>query len=169
VKTDTLITTISDRAGLEAYIYVPIERAGELKVGLPVRLVDTDGKVLADTRVTFVSPQVDDKTQSVLAKAPVPSDRGFRTEQFVRAQVVWSTKDALTIPVTAVTRINGQYFAYVAEQGDKGLVARQRLVRVRPLTGTEYLIDAGLAPGDRLIVSGIQKVIDGSPIAPANS
>jgi RND family efflux transporter MFP subunit len=169
VKTDTLLTTISDRAGLEVYIYVPIERAGELKAGLRVRLVDNDANVLADTRVTFVSPQVDDKTQSVLAKAPVPSDRGFRTEQFVRAQIVWSTNDALTIPVTAVTRINGQYFAYVAEQGDKGLVARQRLVRVRPLTGAEYLIDAGLAPGDRLIVSGIQKVIDGSPIAPANS
>jgi RND family efflux transporter MFP subunit len=124
VKTDTLITTISDNAGLEAYIYVPIERASELKSGLPVRLVDSQAKVLAATRVDFVSPQVDDNTQSVLAKAPVPSNRGFRTEQFVRAQIVWSTDRALTVPVTAVTRINGQYFAYVAEQGQNGLVAK---------------------------------------------
>jgi RND family efflux transporter MFP subunit len=169
VKTDTLVTTISGNAGLEVYIYVPIERAGELKAGLPVRLVDSEGKVLVETRVDFVSPQVDDKTQSVLAKAPVPSNRGFRTEQFVRAQLVWSTDRAVTVPVTAVTRINGQYFAYVAEQGQNGLVARQRLVRLRPLTGVEYLLEQGLVPGERLIVSGIQKVADGVPVAPAAS
>jgi RND family efflux transporter MFP subunit len=169
VKTDTLITTISDNAGLEAYIYVPIERASELKSGLPVRLVDGQAKVLAQTRVDFVSPQVDDNTQSVLAKAPVPSNRGFRTEQFVRAQIVWSTDRALTVPVTAVTRINGQYFAYVAEQGQNGLVAKQRLVRLRRLTGAEYQIDTGLVPGERLIISGIQKVADGVPVAPTAS
>ena len=106
----------------------------------------------------------------MLVKAQVPSDKGFRTEQFVRAQIVWSTEPALTLPVTAVTRINGQYFAYVAEQGDKGgLVARQRLVRLRPLAGADYMLESGLKAGDRLIVSGIQKVTDGVPVAAAES
>ena len=67
-----------------------------------------------------------------------------------------------------MTRINGQYFAYVAEQGDKGgLVARQRLVRLRPLAGADYTARGGLKAGDRLIVSGIQKVTDGVPVAAA--
>ena len=75
----------------------------------------------------------------------------------------------MTVPVVAVTRINGQYFAYVAEPGDKGgLVARQRLVRLRPLSGAEYLLEDGLKPGDRLIVSGIQKVTDGVPVTAAS-
>lgn len=168
VTTSTVITTLDDNAGLEAYIYVPIERAEGLRPGLPVRLVDTQGNVLALVRIDFVSPQVDDRTQSVLAKAPVPSDKGFRTEQFARAQIVWSTAPALTLPVVAVTRINGQYFAYVAEPGEKGgLVARQRLVRLGPLAGAEYLVEDGLKAGDRLIVSGIQKVTDGVPVVPA--
>lgn len=169
VTTSTVITTISDNAGLEAYIYVPIERAQDLKLGMPVRLVSAQGEVLAVTRVDFVSPEVDDRTQGVLAKAQVPSDKGFRTEQFARAQIVWSSDPGLTVPVVAVTRINGQYFAYVAEPGEKGgLVARQRLVRLRPLTGAEYLIENGLKPGDRLIVSGIQKITDGVPVAAAS-
>ena len=169
VTTSTVITTISDNAGLEAYIYVPIERAQDLKLGTPVRLVSAQGEVLAATRVDFVSPAVDDRTQGVLAKAQVPSDKGFRTEQFARAQIVWSSDPGLTVPVVAVTRINGQYFAYVAEPGEKGgLVARQRLVRLRPLTGAEYLIENGLKPGERLIVSGIQKIADGVPVAPAS-
>jgi RND family efflux transporter MFP subunit len=169
VTTSTVITTISDNAGLEAYIYVPIERAQDLKLGMPVRLVSALGEVLAVTRVDFVSPEVDDRTQGVLAKAQVPSDKGFRNEQFARAQIVWSSDPGLTVPVVAVTRINGQYFAYVAERGEKGgFVARQRLVRLRPLTGAEYLIESGLEPGDRLIVSGIQKITDGVPVAAAS-
>jgi len=170
VTTSTEITTVSDNAGLEAYVYVPIERASALKLGLPVRLMSDTGEVLARTRIDFISPEVDDKTQGVLVKAQVPSDKGFRTEQFVRAQIVWSTEPALTLPVTAVTRINGQYFAYVAEPGDKGgLVARQRVVRLRPLTGADYMLESGLKAGDRLIVSGIQKVTDGVPVAAAES
>ena len=169
VTTSTVITTISDNAGLEAYIYVPIERAQDLKLGQPVRLVSAQGEVLALTRVDFISPQVDDRTQGVLAKAQVPSDKGFRTEQFARAQIIWSSEPGLTVPVVAVTRINGQYFAYVAEPGDKGgFVARQRLVRLRPLTGAEYLIENGLKAGDRLIVSGIQKITDGATVTAAS-
>jgi RND family efflux transporter MFP subunit len=169
VTTSTVITTISDNAGLEAYVYVPIERAEALKLGMPVRLVSAQGVVLALTRLDFISPQVDDRTQGVLAKAQVPSDKGFRTEQFVRAQIVWSSESGLTVPVLAVTRINGQYFAYIAEPGEQGgFVARQRLVRLRPLTGAEYLVESGLTAGDRLIVSGIQKIADGVPVAPAS-
>jgi RND family efflux transporter MFP subunit len=170
VTTSTLLTTISGSSGLEAYIYVPIERAQNLKLGTPVRLVSGDGEVLAQTRIDFISPEVDDKTQGVLAKAQVPSDKGFRTEQFVRAQIVWSSEPGLTVPVVAVTRINGQYFAYVAVPGDKGgLVARQRLVRLKPLSGSEYLLDGGLEAGERLIVSGIQKVADGVPVTPSGA
>jgi RND family efflux transporter MFP subunit len=169
VTTSTVITTISDNAGLEAYIYVPIERAADLKLGMPVRLVSAQGEVLAHTRLDFISPQVDDRTQGVLAKAQVPSDKGFRTEQFVRAQLVWSSEPGLTVPVVAVTRITGPYFAYVAEPGEKGsFVARQRLVRLRPLTGAEYLLENGLKAGDRLIVSGIQKITDGVPVTAAS-
>ncbi len=71
VTVTTLLTTIDERGALEAYIYVPAERAHNLKVGLPVRLLDAAGNSLSETRVTFVSPQVDSDTQSVLAKATV--------------------------------------------------------------------------------------------------
>src|SRR5215218_2539289 len=170
VTTSTVITTISDNAGLEAYIYVPIERAQALKRGTPVRLVTGDGQVLAQTRIDFISAQVDDKTQAVLAKAQLPSDKGLRSEQFVRAQIVWSSELGLTVPVVAVTRINGQYFAFVAEAGEKGgLVARQRLVRLAPLSGTEYLLESGLKAGDHVIVSGVQKITDGVPVAPTGA
>jgi multidrug efflux pump subunit AcrA (membrane-fusion protein) len=69
--------------------------------------------------------------------------------------------------VVAVNRINGEYFAFVAEPGDGGkTVAHQRGVKVGPVIGNDYVVLDGLKAGDRLIVSGIQKIADGAPINP---
>jgi RND family efflux transporter MFP subunit len=169
VTTSTVLTTIDQNAGLEAYIYVPVERATDLKMGLPVRIVDTRGQVLANLGIDFISPQVDDRTQAILVKAQVPSNRGFRTEQFVRARIVWSAEPTLTLPALAVSRVNGQYFAWVAESADKGLVARQRPVRLGDLVGNDYIVLDGLKPGERVVTSGIQKLAEGVPVAPVQS
>src|SRR5207302_1939155 len=72
VSQTTMLTTVDENSGLEAYIYLPTERAGELKTGLPVELLDTNGTVLAKSTVSFLSPQVDNGIQSVLAKAEIP-------------------------------------------------------------------------------------------------
>jgi RND family efflux transporter MFP subunit len=165
VTTDTVLTTINQNAGLEVYIYVPIERMADLRTGLKVRLVDNKGTVLDETKIDFVSPQVDDRTQAVLAKAPVRAN-AFRNEQFVRANIVWTAQPALTIPVLSVSRINGQYFGYVAEKSDKGVVARQRPLQLGDVVGNDYVVLQGLEPGEQIIVSGIQKLADGVPVKP---
>lgn len=165
VKT-TQLTTIDAQAGLEVYLNIPVQQAPMLKMGLPVRLVDDAGAPLATEAINFISPSVDTTTQTVLAKVPLTVPAGFRTSQFVRAQVMWSTEPGVTVPVTAVTRINGQFFAYVAE-GGSSLVAHQRAVTVGRMIGNEYVVLAGLKPGEKLIVGGIQKIGDGSPVAPA--
>ena len=103
----------------------------------------------------------------MLAKAALARPGDFRTDQFVRARVVWRSSPGLTIPVVAVTRVNGRFFAFVAEAGEGGAtVARQRPVELGPLTGNDYLVVKGLSTGDRLIVSGVQKIGDGAPITP---
>ncbi|HEX6211259.1 MAG TPA: efflux RND transporter periplasmic adaptor subunit, partial [Methylomirabilota bacterium] len=166
VTTSTVLTTVDQNAGLEAYIHVPIERAPDVRVGLPVQLVDTEGRVLAETAVDFISPNVDDRTQSLLVKAQVGSGQGFRNEQFVRARLVWRDEPGLTVPAVSVARINGQYFAYVVEPADQGFVARQKAVQLGRLVGNDYVVEGGLQAGDRLIVSGIQRIGDGAPVQP---
>jgi RND family efflux transporter MFP subunit len=164
VTTSTVLTTIDRNAGLELYVNVPVQEAANLKVGLPVHLVDDRGNVFATERLSFVSPSVDGATQSVLAKATLEGGESLRTEQFVRARVVWSERPSLTAPVIALNRIGGQYFAYVAEGGDQGTIARQRVVEPGPVVGNDYVIKSGLKPGDRLIVSGVQRIADGAPV-----
>jgi RND family efflux transporter MFP subunit len=168
VNQQSKLTTVDQNQQLELYVSVPVERAGELRPGTTIELLDSEGRSLGDCRVTFVSPQVEEETQSVLAKAIVDNLKGsLRTAQFVRAKVVWSEHQGPTIPFTAVKRFNGQTFAFAAVEKAGRLVAQQRPVVLGPVDGSRYPVLEGLAAGDRVVVSGIQKVHDGSPIAVA--
>lgn len=163
----TPLTTIEDNTGLELYLQVPVQEAPQLKIGLPVQLLDGAGEVTATERVSFISPSVDDNTQTVLVKTSVATRPTWRADQFVRARVVWTTRPALTVPVVAVTRISGQFFVFVAEAAGGGLVAKQKPVGVGPMSGNDYVITSGLTAGDKVIVAGIQKIGDGAPVTAA--
>lgn len=166
VTRSTQLTTIDQNAGLEVYINVPVQEAERLKVGLPVHILDDRGKALANEKLSFVSPAVDPGTQSVLVKALLHHKDDVRSEQFVRARIVWTTAPALTVPLVALDRINGRYFAYLAEKGEGGkLVARQRAVELGPMVGNDYVVTSGLEAGETLITSGVQKIRDGAPVA----
>lgn len=164
VTTSTVLTTIHENDVLEIYINVPVQQAADLKVGLPVRIVDNQGNVLATNPITYVSPTVE-PTQTVLAKALLVEGRGeFRSDQIVRTRIVWRSEPGVTIPLTSVVRINGQYFAYVVERNGDQAVARQKALTLGEVIANEYVVLGGLAPGDELIVAGIQKIRDGAPV-----
>jgi RND family efflux transporter MFP subunit len=170
ITRQTLLTTLEDNSSLELYLNVPVKDAPRLKLGQTVRIQDEGGAVVATERVTFISPSADDAMQTVLVKAPIASRGGaVRSDQFVRARLVWSTEPSLTVPLVAVTRISGQFFVFVAEAGQGGLVARQRPVVVGALVGNDYVVHSGLKTGDRVIVAGIQRIGDGAPVMDAKS
>jgi RND family efflux transporter MFP subunit len=165
VTVSTLLTTIDEPGALEAYIYVPADRAKDLKLGLPVRLLDEAGNAFADSRITFVSPQVETDTQTVLAKAAAENSRAkLRIAQQVRARITWGTHAGPVIPVLAVIRINGQFFAFLSVNDGKGTVARQKLLKLGDTVGNGFAVLDGLQPGDHIIVSGTQFLQDGAPV-----
>jgi RND family efflux transporter MFP subunit len=167
VGTTTVLTTVDENADLEAYIYVPTERAAQVKLGLPVDLLDESGTVLAHSNIYFVSPQVDNDLQGILAKAPIPkSSQLLRNGQILNARVTWNTTQTATVPVLAVTRIGGQSFVYVAAPRGSGFSAHQVLVTLGEPVGNVYPVLAGLRPGDRVILSGIQFLQEGEPVMP---
>lgn len=165
VTNTTPLTTIDERNGLEVYISIPSEHAEGIRMGVPVEVLDGDGKVLLRTNVYFISPQVESGTQSILVKAPADKAADvLRNLQLVRARIVWSTHPGLTIPVIAVQRISGQFFAFVVDQENGKLIAHQRPVQLGEITGNDYVVQSGLKPGERVVVSGGQNLADGAPV-----
>ena len=168
VNTATMLTTVDRPGTLEAYVYVPVEKSAQLKTHLPLDIVDASGKVLASTSVSFVSPQVDNTTQTVLVKGQVPNNNdALRTAQFIRARVIWGREQKPLVPVVAVSRIGGLYFAFVAEPDSKGgYVVRQKPLKVGDIVGNDYVVLDGIKPGDKVVVTGTQFLIDGIPVIP---
>ena len=171
VLTTTQLTTVDRPGSLEAYIYIPVEKSGDLKMNLPVQIVDASDNLLASSRVTFISPQVDNATQTVLAKATIAnSNAALRNAQFIRARVIWGTQSKPVVPILAVSRIGGQYFAFVAEPDQKGgFVVHQKPLQVGQIVGNNYVVLEGVKPGDKVVVSGTQFLIDGIPVLPQES
>ncbi len=168
VTTTTQLTTVDQPGSLEAYVYVPIEHSAQLKMNLPVQVLDSEGKVLADSRVSFISPQVDNTTQTVLVKARIANGNdALRQSQFIRARVVWGTHQNPEVPILAVSRLGGLYFAFVAEAQNGGsFVARQKPLKIGQTVGNDYEVQDGIKPGDKVIVSGTQFLRDGVAVMP---
>jgi RND family efflux transporter MFP subunit len=164
VTPDTVLTTVDRNQDLEVDVPVPLNRAPELRLGLPLQILDAQGAPIGVTTVFFISSRVDDQTQSVLVKARAAATAQLRAQQFVRARVVWRTFQGITVPVLSVVRVNGQPFVFVARDKNGQLAAEQRLVQVGPIVGNDITIRSGLTAGERVVVSGVQKLANGAPI-----
>ena len=163
----SVLTTVDENKDLEAYIYVPTERAAQVRNGLDVELIDNSGKVLEKTKIDFLSQQVDSTLQGILVKAPVHSTlEMLRTAQMIKARVIWSTTPMAVVPVLAVTRQGGQSFVFVAQQQNGRFVAHQMPVVLGESVGNNYSILSGLKAGDRVIVSSTQFLVNDMPVLP---
>jgi RND family efflux transporter MFP subunit len=165
---------------LELELSIPVEQVPKLKPGLTVQVLDTQGEVQATGTVFFVAPNTDVRSQSVLAKARIPA-RGkagpFRADQQVRSRVIWSQRSGLLVPVSAISRLAGQNFLFIAEKtsscmpnpeakAEPLLRACQRPVKLGRIVGNQQEVVSGIDPNAQIVTSGIQLLQNDAPIVP---
>lgn len=162
----TALTSITNNRMLEANVSVPVARAADVAIGTEVQLVDENAKVLGTAKVSFISAQVDSQTQAVLVKANVDNASGaLRADQVVRARVVWRSHDGFVVSALTIVRRGAQAFVFVATDTPQGTVAKQKPIQLGDLIDRGYIVTGGLAAGEKIIVSNIQKLGDGAPVA----
>lgn len=171
VDTGDELTTITQNGALDLNINVPIEQASQLRLGLPVEIINARGKNNIPGKISFISPRVNRQEQAILAKATFANGGILKDNQFVRARVIWQDEPGILIPTEAVSRLGGQNFVFVAEEqnsedGTVTLVAKQKPVVLGSIQGQSYQVISGVEAEDKLVVSGILNLSDGVPIAP---
>jgi RND family efflux transporter MFP subunit len=157
----TPLTSVTQVGGLEAEVWVPLEKARLVTPSSLVRLLDGRGQALGESLVTFVAPRADAATQLVLLKAAFGAQAGLRPDEVVKARVVWRKEPGLALPASSVQRQAGQAFAFVVESQETGLTVRRVPVQLGVLLGKDYAVTAGLDAGQQVVVSGVQLVQDG--------
>lgn len=168
VKTSDALTSIIQNKTLNLNLSISTNQANKLRIGLPVQLIGTKGDdILTTGRISFISPQVN-QDQQILAKASFPNGEGtLRDGQRVKAKVIWNRRQGVSIPTTAVSRIAGENFVFIAQsQADSKLIARQKPVKLGEIKGNNYQVIEGLKPGEKVIISGLLNLTDGAPIIP---
>ncbi|MEL6136459.1 MAG: efflux RND transporter periplasmic adaptor subunit [Cyanobacteria bacterium J06628_6] len=185
------LTTITLNDTLELEISIPAEQADEVQLGMPVELSTFGSDTPAATgSISFISPQTDSSTQTVLAKAEfVDAAERLQDNQRVNARVILDERTGLLVPATAITRLGGQPFVYVAvdapppEEGAEGrrpeggaapgapADAPSQVAQLRPVTlgdmqGNDFQVLDGLSQGETIVTSGLLNLQDGMPIIP---
>ncbi|HET9551338.1 MAG TPA: efflux RND transporter periplasmic adaptor subunit [Anaeromyxobacteraceae bacterium] len=130
-----------------------------------VTLVLEDGREYGlPGALQFTDVTVDPSTGSIALRAIFPNPRGeLLPGMFVRARLDEGVSpEALLVPQQAVTRDQkGQPMALVVNAEQK---AERRSIVTDRAQGDAWVVTAGLQPGDRVIVEGLQKVQPGAPV-----
>ena len=177
----TLLATVSqvhpmfaDFSIAEAYYLQLVKRIpalGRGEVG-PRDRVPTLELILADGTVfphkgrpIFVDRAIDQKTGTIQVRAEFPNpQRVLRPGQFGRVRAVTEeVADAILVPQVAVQELQGAKTVLVVGEGDKVAL---RTVTVREPYQQFYIVSAGLKPGERVIIEGIQKARPGTQVKP---
>jgi RND family efflux transporter MFP subunit len=167
VNTSTRLSTITQNHPLEIYVSVPIEKAHQLKMNMPIELFDSNNKPFGVSRVFFIAPSVAADSQTLLVKSQFGNTHDeLRADQQVRARVIWEKKPGVLIPTEAVSHQSGQDFVFLEGTKSGKLVATQLPVQLGAIEGSQYQVLQGLKAGQKIIVSGIQNLSDGAPISP---
>ena len=120
--------------------------------------------MLVAAAAVVVAPQTDPRTQLVDVKAIFENALGLRPAELVRTRIVYSTRQALQVPPLAVVWQSGQGFVFVVAEKEGKTIVERRPVGLGPLGETSYPVEKGLAAGDRIAVSQLQKLRDGAPV-----
>ena len=134
--------------------------------GIGVRVVLPDGSLLPRVgHINFVSPSLDSASGTQEFRAQFTNgDHRLLPGQFVRVRLEgFARSSALAVPQRAVQQGLGRQFVYVVGAGD---TVAARDVNPGQWSGSLWIIDSGLAAGDRVIVDGIQKVAPGRVVKP---
>lgn len=168
------LTTLTKNDSLELNINIPLNQAKLLRLGLPVQILDAQGKVTSGGRLSFISPNASSDSQTVRVKAIFTNFGGqLINSQSVQTRVIWDQRPGILIPVTAVSPLAGKNFVFVAEPEQsqaetQTLVAIQKPVKLGAIEGNNYQVIEGLKPGDKIVVSGILSLRNGVAIKPVS-
>ena len=107
---------------------------------------------------------LDPKTGSIRYEVTFPNPGNIlRPGQFGKVRFVADMKKgAMVVPQEAVNELQGNYQVAVVDENNKVSI---RPVKMGERIGAMWEVTEGLKPGDRVVVQGMQKIRDGSPVA----
>lgn len=157
------LVNIEDIDSLSVDFSVPEHYLAALKVGMPVSLrLDAFPGEVRTGELSVISPLVDAAARTIRLRAQVDNQDGsLRPGLFVRVSLQLGTEQALMVPETSLAPAGQRQYIYLVKDGK---VSRREVSLGFRRDAWVQVIGEGIQAGDAVIVSGLQKVTDGSPV-----
>ncbi|MCF3593982.1 efflux RND transporter periplasmic adaptor subunit [Rhodobacteraceae bacterium LMO-12] len=174
VAPGTIIATLQDLNSLYVDFKVAEQQFGLVSNGQKVRVMVKDGAPALEGRIAGIDPKIDAATRLGSVRAEVVAgDIPLIPGQFVQVEVQLPTQtNVLAVPHTAiVTSLYGDHvFVLRPVENDAGkFEARQVFVTAGRRSDDIVEIVKGIAPGDRVVIAGQNRLSNGSPVNPDNT
>lgn len=152
---------VLDRAGgYQVRLNYPERLAGKISPGDILNVEVPSLQRIFPAKVNEVAPAADPGSRSFQLKAALPDDPQLAAGLFARAAYGHGTTETLLIPAAAVVTRGQLTGVYVVEDG----ILRWRLVKIGRAVDDRFEILAGLGDGEKVVVSGVDKAVNGARI-----
>jgi len=154
IETGKPLFTVADRSVMWAMLNIPEQGLSRVEVGQEVELTVAalPGERFSG-RLTWISPQVNDRTRMAQARAEIANPRGvLRAHMFANATIhTGVTGQAVTVPSSAIQCVNERDFVFVRLADD---LYEARPVRVGAKADGRIAVVEGLGVSDDVVVAG---------------
>ena len=170
VAAGTPVVRIARDGPRDAVFFVPEDRVGQLRVGLPVQVRAWSADTLMPGEVREVAASADPVTRTFLVKVAVQAKDVPPLGATVYVTPQWHAAEglqAIKLPTSSLRQEGGETAVWVYEPGDGGGgggTVRSQVVQVATADGNEAVIAAGLAPGIQVVASGVHVLTPGQKV-----
>ena len=160
-------------------VYIDMQQSGTAALSLRSRTADKEAipvRVMVDEKtgeyypakgeLKFSEVTVDETTGSITLRALIPNSNGvLMPGLFVRAELEIGEEKVILVPQRATTRnADGSLTLWVIDQDNK---AQKRSIEVTQTYKDDWVIQSGVHEGERVIITGYQKVAEGTTVSPS--
>ncbi len=154
------ILTIEDNSYFRIEANVDERLSGKLKIGMPVDvIIDSIGQE-AKGRITEIIPAVDPMSRTFLIKIDLKMP-SLKTGLYGKVLIPEGKREAILVPQKAIVEKGQLVGVYVVD--DKGVIT-YRLIKAGKKYGEQIEVLSGLNGGEKIIVDGVEKAVDGGII-----
>ncbi len=145
---------------------VPERYAKDVMVGASATVVFDALDISTEGKISYVGATVNARNRTFLVELEMPNPDGvIKPEMVVNVGLVRQTiDDAVVIPQEALVRVENGFVVFVIEGDGNEAVVVSRAVELGASQRNQVVIEAGLAPGEQLIVVGQQQVTAGDRV-----
>lgn len=166
INPGAVIATLDDISTIRVDFPVPERFLGSLRSGVPITAVaDAYVGETFSGRIALIDTRINEQTRSATARAEFANPGGrIRPGMMMRVGVQQGLRQAPAVPESAVQYEGEGAFVYRIAAGGRGQTAQRVEVETGAVEGGFVEILSGIAPGDRLVASGLNRIQPNAPV-----